>query len=130
MPFRETYTRENQAEIKIDNLIPFDHYPFKQFEGRRLEEMTADIRNAGIRDPIIVRSAADGNYEILNGHYRVAAAKKLGWEAVPAIVLSVLSDEEALEYLSDTSPVGLLKKYYINIYKDDYRKSDGYEQTC
>ena len=70
-----------------------------------------------------MRPADDGSYEILNGHYRVAAAKKLGWEAVPAIVLPVLSDEETLEYLSDTSPVGLLKKYNIDIYRDDYRKS-------
>lgn len=128
MSFDEIYIRENQAEIKINNLIPFDNYPLKHFEGRRLEEMQEDIRSAGICDPIIVRPAGSGRYEILNGHYRVAAAKKLGLESVPAVVLSELSDEKALEYLSDTDPVGLLKKYDIDIYSDDYRKSDGYKQ--
>lgn len=128
MLFDDTYIRENQVEIEIDNLIPFDHYPLKQFEGRRLEEMIAYLDSAGICDPIIVRSADDGKYEIINGHYRVAAAKKLEWTTVPAVTLTGLSDEDALKYLSDTNPVGLLKKYGIDIYSDDYRKSDGYEQ--
>ena len=124
----EIYICKNQIEVGIDSLIPFDHYPLKQFEGRRLEEMIADIGSAQICDPIIVRPADDGKYEILNGHYRVAAAKKLKVAKVPAVILTGLSDEEALEYLSDTNPVGLLKKYSIDIYSDDYRKSDGYER--
>ena len=128
MSFDEIYIRENQVEIEINNLIPFDSYPLKHFEGRRLEEMQEDIRSTGICDLIIVRPAGGGRYEILNGHYRVAAAKKLGLKSAPAVVLSELSDEKALEYLSDTDPVGLLKKYGIDIYSDDYRKSDGYKQ--
>ena len=107
MSFDEIYIRENQVEIEINNLIPFDSYPLKHFEGRRLEEMQEDIRSTGICDPIIVRPAGGGRYEILNGHYRVAAAKKLGLKSAPAVVLSELSDEKALEYLSDTDPVGL-----------------------
>jgi hypothetical protein len=128
MTFDEKYIQENQIKIEIDNLISFDYYPLKHFRGRRLEEMKEDIRSAGICDPIIVRPADNANYEILNGHYRVAAAKELEWKSVPAVVLSGLSDEKALEYLSDTNPVGLLKKYGIDIYSDDYRKSDGYKQ--
>lgn len=128
MPVANESIYENPVEIETALLIPYANYSLEGFTGRRLEETAADMKKTGSCDSILVRQISDSSYEILNGHYRVAAAKKLGWEMVPATILTGLSDQKALEYVSDTNPVGLLKKYNIDIYSDDYRKSDGYQR--
>jgi len=88
-------SHEDQVEIELEKLVPFGHYPFSWFQGQRLEEMVDEISEhdpidiidghlvrgslTGIRiiSPIIVRHTTDDQYEILDGHYRVAAARKL-----------------------------------------------------
>ena len=80
----------------------------------------------------------DGKYEVLDGHYRVAAAKCLAQKktvlekaelyiTVPAIVLEGLSDEDALSYVSDTNPIGLYEKHGIDIAESNYRESANFQ---
>lgn len=129
---------ENQVQIEINNLVPFDGLPWEQFRGVRLDDMIDDTTPLGVLEPITVRPMSDGKYEILDGHYRVAAARYLAqketilenakfYSIVPAIVLEGLSDEEALSYVSDTNSVGLYNKYGIDIYDPNYRESVGYK---
>lgn len=121
--------REEIVKIEIDVLVPFFDYPFDSFEkGKRFEDMVSDISVNGMERPIIVRCLGNMKYEILDGHYRVAAAKKLDWITVPALVLGELDDEEAFEYVSNINPVGLLKKYGIDIYNKNYKKTDEYRE--
>ena len=111
MPFTKVFPDKNQIHIKIDKLIPFDNRPLEWFsKGQRFQDMLDEVRGIGIQQPINVRHIPNGKYEILNGHYRVAAAKELGFSAVPALVLEGLTDEIALSYVSDTNPIGLLLK--------------------
>jgi len=37
-------------------------------------------------DPVIVRPDGEGNYELIAGHYRLQAAKELGWDEIEATV--------------------------------------------
>ena len=129
---------ENVVQLEISNLVPFDGVPWEQFRGVRLDDMIDDITPLGVLEPITVRPMSDGKYEILDGHYRVAAARYLEQKknvlakselyiSVPAIVLEGLSDAEALSYVSDTNSAGLWHKYDIDIYDPNYRKSVGYK---
>jgi ParB family chromosome partitioning protein len=47
--------------------------------------------------PVIVRKLDDGTLEILGGYHRVEAAKELGWETIPTLILKDISDEQAKE---------------------------------
>lgn len=147
-------SHEDQVEIELEKLVPFGHYPFSWFQGQRLEEMVDEISEhdpidiidghlvrgslTGIRiiSPIIVRPTTDDQYEILDGHYRVAAARKLKRilqlqsVKIPAIIKRELTDEEALSEVSDTNPIGLLLKHAIDIFCEDYRQSDGYKRLA
>ena len=147
-------SHKDQVEIELEKLVPFSHNPFGWFQGKRLEEMITEISECdpidiidgqivggntiGIRiiSPIIVRPITDDKYEILDGHYRITAArtlkKRLQLQSVkiPAIIKRDLTDEEALSYVSDTNPVGLRLKHGIDIFSDDYRESDGYKSLA
>jgi len=114
-------------KINTDKLNPFGGYSFKLFTGERLADMIESVKRFGICYPITVRHCNDGNYEILDGHYRVVACKSIKMESVPAIIKQ-LNDEEALLYISDASPIGLLLKHGIDIRDYDYKKSENYQK--
>ena len=88
--------------IQIKNIQPFHDHPFHLYEGERLEDMIASVKEHGILNPVIVQKI-DGRYEMLSGHNRMNAAKLAGLEEVPAIVKTDLSEEEAYVYVIETN---------------------------
>lgn len=152
--FTKAPKHKDQVEIELEKLIPFGHNPVAWFQGQRLDEMIEEISEyapittidgqvvrgnvTGIRilSPIIVRPATDDQYEILDGHYRVMAARELSDSLqlqsvkIPAIIKEDLTDEQALSELSDTNPIGLLLKHGIDIFSRDYRQTDGYKHLA
>lgn len=73
------------------------HQPFKPYTPEMLTELAESIRQNGIIEAISVRTKPDGRMEILAGHNRVAAAKLVGLQTVPAIVQQL--DDDAAEIL-------------------------------
>ena len=52
-----------------------------------VEQLAVSIAAEGLLQPILVApSGVNGQYEILAGHLRLEACRKLGWKTVPAIV--------------------------------------------
>lgn len=88
--------------IQIKNIQPFHDHPFHLYEGERLEDMIASVKEHGILNPVIVQKI-DGGYEMLSGHNRMNAAKLAGLKEVPAIVKTGLSEEEAYVYVIETN---------------------------
>lgn len=88
--------------IKIKNIQPFHDHPFHLYEGERLEDMIASVKEHGILNPVILQKV-DGGYEMLSGHNRMNAAKLAGLKEVPAIVKTDLSEEEAYVYVIETN---------------------------
>lgn len=70
--------------------------PRKEFREEDLAELTESIRAKGLVQPIIVRMADGGGYEIVAGERRWRAAQKAGLHTVPVIVRD-LTDQEVLE---------------------------------
>lgn len=88
--------------IQIKNIQPFHDHPFHLYEGERLEDMIASVKEHGILNPVIVQKI-DGRYKMLSGHNRMNAAKLAGLKEVPAIVKTDLSEEEAYVYVIETN---------------------------
>ena len=88
--------------IQIKNIQLFHDHPFHLYEGERLEDMIASVKEHGILNPVIVQKI-DGCYEMLSGHNRMNAAKLAGLKEVPAIVKTDLSEEEAYVYVIETN---------------------------
>ena len=67
-------------QVSIDKLIPYVHNPRKN--DHAIEQMVACIQEFGFKIPVLARS--DG--ELIDGHLRLKAAKKLGMTEVPVIL--------------------------------------------
>lgn len=86
--------------LPIKKIRPFHDHPFHLYEGDRLKDMVASVREHGILNPVIVQEI-DGGYEMLSGHNRMNAAKLVGLKEIPAIVKIDLSEEEV--YVIETN---------------------------
>lgn len=91
--------------LPIKKIRPFHDHPFHLYEGDRLEDMVASVREHGILNPVIVQEI-DGGYEMLSRHNRMNAAKLVGLKEIPAIVKTDLSEEEAYVYVIETRDGG------------------------
>lgn len=67
--------------------------PRKVFEKDALQELAASVAQYGVLQPISVRRSG-GGYELVAGERRLRAAKLVGLESVPCIVMSV-GDEQS-----------------------------------
>lgn len=88
--------------LPVKSIKPFHDHPFHLYEGERLEDMIASIKEHGVLNPVIVQKVDDG-YEMLSGHNRLNAAKLAGLKEVPAIVKTGLSEEDAYVYVIETN---------------------------
>ena len=61
-----------------------------------IEELAASIREKGVLEPILVRSIAPNQYQIISGERRYRAATLAGLDEIPAIELDA-DDKETLE---------------------------------
>ena len=71
---------------KTEDLIPYINNP-RNNDGA-VDKVASSIKNFGFKVPIVV----DADNEIIAGHTRLKAAKKLGMDEVPCIVADDLSD--------------------------------------
>lgn len=96
-------SNNNQIQmISCDRLVPYHNHKFTLYSGERLDDMIDSIRRNGILIPIIVQPLGN-EYEILVGHNRWNAGKLAGMLAVPCIVKSGLSDDEAEMYVIESN---------------------------
>jgi len=79
--------------VPLEMLVPNPKQPRKFFEQAALEELAASIRSQGIVQPLLVRPADNGYYEIVAGERRWRAAKLADLAEVPVLVRQ-LSDME------------------------------------
>ena len=76
------------TSIPVDILVPFSNHPFKVADDEALKMLTDDIAANGLINPIVVRKKVmSGYYEILSGHRRLTAVKRLGWAKIDAHVV-------------------------------------------
>jgi ParB family chromosome partitioning protein len=87
-----------QRRVPIEFLKPNPRNPRRHFSDGELGELAGSIRERGIIQPIVVRTArgATESYEIIAGERRWRAAQRAGLHEVPIIVHEA-SDAEALE---------------------------------
>ncbi|MCM1490181.1 MAG: ParB/RepB/Spo0J family partition protein [Muribaculum sp.] len=84
------------SEIDIYSISPNPDQPRRSFSEEGLDELASSIRELGIIQPLSLRSAPDGRYQIIAGERRWRAAKMAGLSTVPAYVRTA-SDSEVTE---------------------------------
>ncbi|MDP2892421.1 MAG: ParB/RepB/Spo0J family partition protein, partial [Bacillota bacterium] len=81
----------------------FKNHPFKPYNEEKMQEMMESIKRNGVLMPILVRPEKNSNgFEIISGHNRVEAARKLGLIDIPATIRE-LDDETATIVMVDSN---------------------------
>lgn len=81
------------TNLKIENLKEFKGHPYRVVDDWDMVALTESIRKSGIINPVVVRPIeGTENYEIISGHRRIFAAKKVGLSEVPASIYSMDKD--------------------------------------
>lgn len=86
LPEREVH------ELPIEDLIPNEDQPRKNFDEQSLATLAESIKNLGIFQPIVVRKQKD-KYQIVAGERRYRAALMVGLETVPVVVKNYNTEE-------------------------------------
>lgn len=86
----------NVQLIDISNISPHPDQPRRHFDDDALQELADSIAARGVIQPIIVRPAGEGRYQIVAGERRWRAAQRAQLHRIPAIVRD-FDEAETLE---------------------------------
>jgi ParB family transcriptional regulator, chromosome partitioning protein len=78
-------------QVAIADIRPSAHNPRRAFDG--IEELAASLADHGLLQPIVARRLGPNTYELIAGHRRLEAAKRLGWTAIAAVVRDETEDQ-------------------------------------
>lgn len=91
--------REEAGELRrlpVELIVPNPRQPRRTFDEDSLVALAGSFAERGVLQPVLVRPAADGAYELIAGERRWRAAKIAGLTDLPALVRE-RDDAEALE---------------------------------
>lgn len=125
-PLAPKDSTRNIKYVPIDSLRPNPFQPRRIFAEESLTDLSESIKEMGVIQPLIVRTASDGNYEIVAGERRWRAARMAQFKTVPVMVKE-LSDAESLEIAlienlqrEDLNPLDTAEAYDTLIQKFSY----------
>jgi|SRR5690554_2936918 len=79
--------------LALDQIHPAEVQPRRDFDDVALQELAASIAESGLIQPLVVREAEGGGYELIAGERRWRAAKIAGQLEVPTVVKDVTDSE-------------------------------------
>jgi ParB family chromosome partitioning protein len=85
---------EANLDISVDSIDGNPFQPRTHFDEQALEELAASIRKLGIVQPLTVREAGNGRYQLIAGERRLRAARLAGLTHVPAFIRT--ADDQAM----------------------------------
>ncbi len=82
--------------VPIEKLVANPNQPRRTFVQGDLDDLTASVKEKGVLQPLIVRPAAGGAYEIVAGERRWRAAQQAQLHEIPVLIRE-FNDVEVLE---------------------------------
>ena len=80
-------------EIPVSAITPNPRQPRRTFDEEALEELAESIRQVGLLQPVVVRAAGPGRYELVMGERRWHASERAGLTEIGAIVKQTQDDD-------------------------------------
>ncbi|UCB51884.1 MAG: ParB/RepB/Spo0J family partition protein [Candidatus Zixiibacteriota bacterium] len=113
----EEQARQGLVNLRIDRIKSNPYQPRTKVDEEKLLELSASIKEKGIIQPVVVRQVGE-EFELVAGERRLLAARRLGWEEIPAMIAGKLSKEDMLELSlienlqrEDLNPIDAAKGY-------------------
>ncbi|MBW8309189.1 MAG: ParB/RepB/Spo0J family partition protein [Candidatus Paracaedibacteraceae bacterium] len=87
--------------LDINKLVPFKNQARKYFNENEINELASTIREHGIQNPLTVLKIQDGKFEVISGERRLRAAKLIGLEKVPCIIIDNIEKAEEIALIEN-----------------------------
>lgn len=105
---------------QVADLIPYVNNARKN--DHAVDAVASSIKNYGFKQPIVVDSFG----EVVAGHTRLKAAKKLGLETVPVIIADDLTPAQIKAYRIADNRVGELAEWDMDLLKLELEDIEGF----
>jgi ParB family chromosome partitioning protein len=80
-------------ELPIEAVAANPRQPREVFDEEALDELADSIKEVGLLQPVVVREAGPGQYELVMGERRWRASQRAGLTQIPAIVRATGNDD-------------------------------------
>lgn len=100
--------REKVRIIPIELIDDFPDHPFQVKDDESMAQLVSSIEMNGVLNPVILRKKEGERYEIIAGHRRKYACRKLDIKLIPSIVRELNRDEAVIEMVDSN-----LQREYI-----------------
>lgn len=119
-----------QLNLPLEDLVPFANHPYKVIDDEEMEQLMESIKENGVLTPIIVThlDLRTNKFDIVSGHRRYEACKKLGIKTIPVIFKEMSYDEAVIAMVdSNLQREHILPSEKARAYKmkNDAMKSQG-----
>src|SRR6266849_3036627 len=105
---------EQLKHISLDELVPDVRNP-RTHPDKQVAQIAASILEYGFTNPVLIDNAGG----IIAGHARVLAARKLGLERVPVIVLGHLTDIQKRAYVIADNKLALNAEWDLELLRQE-----------
>ena len=93
---------ESVVAIPLEELFPPEFHPFQVNDDESMTRLTESVKQYGVREPGIVRSRAEGGYELLCGNRRKRACE-LAYIPTMPVIIRELDDDLAVLVMIDSN---------------------------
>ena len=88
--------QENVQSILIKEIQPCRNHPFTVADNEDMAKIVESIGKVGTITPLLARPLPDGGYELISGHRRLEACRKLGLDTIPVIIRDMTDDDAVI----------------------------------
>ena len=81
--------------IRVSDIARNPNQPRKYFDPEAIAQLAESIRQYGVLNPLTVRRAPNGGYELVAGERRLRAARVAGLNEVPCLVIAADSQDSS-----------------------------------
>ena len=83
-----------KTEVDIDKLVPYQNNA-KEHSEKQLEKLEASIKEFGFISPVLI----DKDFNVIAGHGRMMAARRIGMDKLPCVFVEGLTEEQRRAYI-------------------------------
>lgn len=103
-----------KTDIDIRKLVPY-HKNAKSHSPKQIDKLADSIQEFGFISPVLI----DKDYNIIAGHGRVMAAKKLKLEKIPCVFIDGLTDEQRRAYILADNRLAEFGKWDLDLVNEE-----------
>jgi len=93
----EEYNEVNSIyNLKCENISPNPYQPRNFFNEDSIQELSNNIKEYGVIQPILVSKIGNDNYQLIAGERRLRAAKLANLKTIPAIIKQMSAQQQSL----------------------------------